>query len=302
MNLLPKRWLISLIALTAIAITVCGCGLISDSPVITSLEADKTVLLPSAETYVRCNATAVDGGNLSYVWTSNGGPVHARGGGESARWVAPDEPGEYTIMVNVTDEEGNEASSSIILTVRVNHLPVITGLVASEEKVLPLGSCQLECDAEDADNDPLTYKWEVEGGNITGEGSIVNWTAPEQPGSYNITVLVEDVMGGKSTTLVTIDVGVNHPPVIERLTAEKAKILKNKSCNIECVASDPDGDELSYSWSVERGGISGSGAKVKWTAPDASGQFPIMVTVSDGRGGVASEEVLIKVVTCLPCG
>jgi len=298
MKLLLWKRLLGIISLVVISVLVCSCGLINHSPVITSLEADETLLLPSEETYVRCNATAVDGGNPSYVWTSSGGPVHVRGGGESASWFAPDEPGDYTVTVNVTDEDGGEATGSIILTVRTNQLPVITGLVASEKKVLPLGSCQLECDAEDADGDPLTYDWNAEGGNITGEGRAISWTAPEAEGSYSITVLVEDIMGGKSTTSVTIDVGVNHPPVIESLSAEKAKILKNKSCSVECVASDPDNDELSYAWSIERGSVSGSGSKVEWTAPPSGGKFIIMVTVSDGKGGVASEEVLIRVVTC----
>jgi len=300
MNLLLRKLLLGLIGLVVISVLVCGCGLISHCPVITSLEADKTLLFPSEVVNIECNATCVDGGNLSYNWSASGGAIHPRESGESAAWTAPAEPGSYTITVNVTDEDGNEATGSIILTVRLNQLPVITGLVASEEKVLPSGSCQLECDAEDADGDQLTYKWEVEGGNITGEGSIVNWIAPEQPGSYSITVLVEDVMGGKSTASVTIDVGVNHPPVIESLTAEKTCLGYSAFCTIKCIASDPDDDELSYAWSIDRGGISGNGANATWTAPPGGGesQCPIVVTVSDGRGGVASEEVVIKVVSC----
>ena len=193
MNLLLPKRLLGLISLLVISILICGCG---NFVVINSLEADKTLLLPSEVVNIECNATCVDGGNLSYDWSASGGFICPRKSGESASWTAPREPGNYTITVNVTDELGNEASSSIILIVRPNHPPVITSLVASEQKVLPLDSCQIVCDAEDPDNDPLTYRWEVEGGNITGEGAVVNWTAPEQPGSYNITVLVEDIMGG----------------------------------------------------------------------------------------------------------
>jgi len=301
MNLLLRKLLLGLVGLVVIGVLVCGCGAASLSPGVI-LEANETLLSPSGNTVIECNATGIDGGNLSYNWSVTGGAIHPRKSGESAGWTAPDELGNYTITVNVTDEHGNEATGSIILTVRVNQLPVISGLVATEEKVLPSGSCQLECAAEDADNDPLTYKWETEGGNITGQGSIVNWTAPEQPGSYDITVLVEDIMGGKSTTSVAIDVGVNHPPVIESLTADKTCLKYSAFCTIRCIASDPDDDELSYAWSIERGGISGNGANVTWTAPPGGGesQCPIVVTVSDGKGGVASEEVVIRVVSC-PC-
>ena len=224
--------------------------------------------------------------------------MRARASGESGGWTAPGETGNYTVTVNVTDEYGGETTGSIIITVRTNRPPIITNLTACEDWVVPSGNCQIECQAEDPDNDQLTYKWEAEGGNITGEGSIANWTAPEQPGSYNITVLVEDIMGGMSTTSVTINVGANHPPVIESLTAEKAKILINTNCNIDCIASDPDNDKLSYSWSIDAGNISGGGSEVSWTAPPRGGQFIITATVSDGHGGVASKEVLITVVTC----
>ena len=301
MNLWLRKWLVGLIVLVVAIVIACGCGPVNNSPVINSLEADKTLVLPSETVNIECNATSIAGGNLTYNWSASGGVMRARASGESGGWTAPGETGNYTVTVNVTDEYGNETTGSIIITVRTNSHPVITNLTVCEDWedwVVPSGNCQLECQAEDPDNDQLTYKWEATGGNITGEGSIANWTAPQQPGSYNITVLVEDSMGGMSTASVTIDVGVNHPPVIESLTAEKTKILQGTSCNIDCIASDPDGDKLSYAWSVDRGGISGSGANVTWTAPSGGGQFIITATVLDGRGGVTSKEVLITVVTC----
>lgn len=301
MNLWLRKWLVGLTVLVVAIVIACGCGPVNHSPVINSLEADKTLVLPSETVNIECNATSIAGGNLTYNWSASGGVMRARASGESGGWTAPGESGNYTVTVNVTDEYGDEATGSIIITVRTNSHPIITNLTVCEDWedwVVPSGNCQLECQAEDPDNDQLTYKWEAEGGNITGEGSIANWTAPQQPGSYNITVLVEDSMGGMSTASVTIDVGVNHPPVIESLTAEKTKILINTSCNIVCIASDPDNDKLSYSWSIDAGNISGSGSEVKWTAPPRGGQFIITSTVLDGRGGVTSKEVLITVVTC----
>ena len=298
MNLWLRKWLVGLIVLVVATVIACGCGPVNNSPVINSLKADKTLVLPSETVNIECNATSIAGGNLTYNWSVSGGVMRARASGESGGWTASSETGNYTVTVNVTDEYGGETTGSIIITVRTNSHPIITNLTACEDWVVPSGNCQLECQAEDPDNDQLTYKWEAEGGNITGEGSIVNWTAPQQPGSYNITVLVEDSMGGMSTTSVTINVGANHPPVIESLTADKTCLGRSASCSIKCIASDPDGDELSYAWSVDRGGISGNGANVIWTAPSDTGEFIITATVSDGNGGVASGEVVIKVVGC----
>ena len=67
---------------------------------------------------------------------------------------------------------------------------------------------------------------------------------------------------------------------------------------VECSASDPDGDELSYVWSAPGGTITGEGAAVSWAAPEKSGTYTITVTVADGRGGQAAETIDIKAACC----
>ena len=279
MNLRLHKLLVVVFSL----LLICGCSRVNSSPLIISLTADKTLVEPSGGAVIACNATSVNGGNLTYNWSASGGIINAQGGGEFANWLAPVDAGRYNI------------------TVRVNHLPAILSLTTSREKPLPGEICRLECRAEDSDNDPLNYSWEADGGNISGEGSAVSWTAPQEEGSYSITVLVTDPMGGICTTSLTIYVGANRPPVIESVVAQcpdKPKVLKGKSCSIICNATDPDGDRLSYAWSTARGSISGSGATVTWTSPSAVGTFTIMVTVSDGNGGVTSNTVDITVVSC----
>ena len=292
--------LYKLLGLVVSLLLVCGCHQANLSPVIISLTPNVTMLAPSGSTGIVCNATSVNGGNLTYNWNISGGTISTPGIGESATWVAPATAGKYNITVSVTDAKGGKAIASTFITVRVNHLPAIISVTTSEEKPLPGEICRLECRAEDADNDSLNYSWEAGGGNISGKGSQIRWTAPQEEGSYNITVLVTDPMGGMSTTSMTIYVGANRPPVIESLVTDKAnnKMLKGTSCSITCDATDPDDDRLSYSWSTARGGISGSGATVTWTAPNEARTFTVMVTVSDGNGGVTSRTVDITTVSC----
>ena len=68
---------------------------------------------------------------------------------------------------------------------------------------------------------------------------------------------------------------------------------------IVCVASDPDGDELSYIWSVNGGSISGEGSVATWVAPNAYGTYTITVTVTDAKGGQAIKTIDIVVTCCL---
>jgi hypothetical protein len=192
-----------------------------------------------------------------------------------------------------------------------NQLPVISNLAVNNEGEIDTGvSYQIECAASDTDEDELSYAWSADDGIISGEGSIITWTAPEAPGAYIITVQITDGRGGEAATQLTVNVvAPNQPPIIEDLVvtaehsylkeiAEGYKVLQGKAYEIECIASDPDGDELLIEWSADGGDISGEGALATWTAPPQGGEVIVVVTVSDGRGGTATESIVFTVVTC----
>ncbi len=184
-----------------------------------------------------------------------------------------------------------------------NQPPVISSLTANEEEINPAGSCQIECIASDPDEDELSYTWSAEAGNIFGEGHTVTWIAPDAVGAYTIVVEVTDGRDGEETTQVTISVvAPNQPPEIVSLTTEWQRLRKASTSTIECVASDPDEDELNYTWSAEAGSITGKGDTVTWVAPNAYGTYTITVTVTDGRGGEASDSVDIIVCSCPGAG
>ncbi len=93
----------------------------------------------------------------------------------------------------------------------------------------------------------------------------------------------------------------NHPPVIRSLKAEPELVATSGSCQIECIALDGDGDELSYEWLADGGEISGEGTVVSWTAPPEGGKVTVTVTVSDPSGGIAAKSIVFRVETCASC-
>lgn len=88
----------------------------------------------------------------------------------------------------------------------------------------------------------------------------------------------------------------NQTPVISGLNGDPSSVVPGDSSKVTCIASDPDGDRLSYSWSTTGGNLSGGENVVTWTAPDVVGSYSISVTVSDGQGGVADKSYTITVV------
>ncbi len=187
-----------------------------------------------------------------------------------------------------------------------NQPPVISDLtVNSEGEINPGVSYQIECTASDPDGDELIYSWLANGGHISGIGSTVSWTVPNEAGDYIITVEVSDGREGIATEQLTLNVLTpNQPPVIESLAAEWGRLKKASNTPITCVASDPDGDELTYEWSAVNadgspaGNITGEGSVITWIAPNDYGNYTITVTITDGRGGEASQSVNVTVCSC----
>ena len=169
-------------------------------------------------------------------------------------------------------------------TMLANHRPAITSLEAEADWTAPSSSLQVTCNASDRDGDELSYNWSASGGNITGTGPEVTWTAPDSVGSYDVTVTVTDGRGVEVMKQVTIKVRANWPPTITSLVADADWTTPSGSLHLTCTASDPDDDELSYEWSTSGGNISGTGAAVNWTAPEEVGIYHVTVVVTDGHG------------------
>ena len=70
---------------------------------------------------------------------------------------------------------------------------------------------------------------------------------------------------------------------------------------LEVKASDPDGDSLTYKYSVSKGAIVGVGPVVKWDLSKAFGAQTATVEVSDRQGEKSSSIAKVDVVECGSC-
>jgi hypothetical protein len=285
-------------------------------PVITSLQAEPAGISPGGSCQIVCDATDPDGNQLSYNWSATGGIIN--GEGATVTWTAPSSSGSYSVEATVSDDRGGEATGQVSITVRTNHAPTIKSLVADANWTNPSGNISLVCTASDADHDQLSYEWMADGGDISGSGATVNWTAPEEIGVYNITVVVKDGYGGEATGKLNLTVNSGIPPTIEGLTVTPNgnpylkpdgvagcdyEVYRTKAYDIDCAASGTS--TLIYTWSCEGGDegcgeISGEGSSITWTAPNVhtSGKVTVTVTVSDVAGNSMSESLVFYVSDC----
>ena len=305
-----RRLVIMVIAVAIVLFVASSCTTSTNNqPIITSLEPDPEWATPSGSLQVVCTASDPDGDELSYNWSASAGEV--TGDGDTVTWVAPPSEGSYSVAVVVTDGRGGEVMDYVAITVRTNNPPTIASLTADAEWTTPSGTLQVTCTASDPDGDELSYEWSTSGGDISGTGSVASWSAPQEVGTYSVTVVVRDGYGSSATGLLTVSVLTGQPPIIEALpiTADHCYLKaysggyyvgKEQVYHIECSVQDT-GIELFYEWSCTGGELSGEGSLVTWTAPNASVEVTVTVIVSDISGSMTSANITLSVVPCSYC-
>ena len=302
--------IVGIVAAAALLAILFHTMLGNQPPRIISLGAQPNSAIPSGSCEITCHAVDPDEDELSYSWSAEGGEI--TGEGATVNWTAPDSGGYYKVTVRVTDPRGGEAMSQVTIT--VGAPPVIASLIANADWTTPSGSVQVTCNATDPDGDELAYEWTATAGNICGTDSVANWTAPQEVGIYDITVVVKDSHGDSVMDSLHISVATEQPPLIETLlitkdryghcylkkSGEKYLVGREQKYDIECIVSNTS-MELSYEWSCTGGELSGEGSLITWTAPNSSVEVTVTVTVSDLAGNMFSKNIILSVVSCSAC-
>ncbi len=121
----------------------------------------------------------------------------------------------------------------------------------------------------------------------------VNINNPAQTRTLEATVTNS---AGSETETMTLSWGCNRPPEVQEITLMGDHYVDTKY-TVSAYATDPDGDTLTYSWTVTGGTVYDPDVNpMEWTTPGTPGFYNITVTVDDGNGGTDSltESVEVK--------
>ena len=318
----------------AVAITVTDAN--DNAPVFNSPETATVAESPSAATVVyRAVATDADGDALSYSLsgTDAGRFMIDANTGEVRFSEAPDaeNPGDddgdnvYDIIVTASDgAAANDIDQAVAITVTdVNdNAPVFsspeTATVAENQR------SAYTAVATDADGDPLTYSLSGTDAALftidatTGVVSFIDapdFEDPDDAGGdnvYNITVTASDNTAGTADTdqavaITVTGVNDNAPVFSSPATASVAEKQSAATVVYRAVATDADGDALSYSLSgtdAARFTIDANTGDVRFReAPDAENPgdddndnvYDIIVTASDNTGGTTDRDQAVAI-------
>jgi PKD repeat protein len=235
------------------------------------------------------NAYDPDGYIVEYFWDFGDGEFSYDVNTSHTYYAA----GSYTATITVTDDWGDSASSSAIITVNgsSNQPPQVVALASPVTGIVPL-TVSFFASAFDPDGYIASYSWNFGDGSGSAEASPMH--TYQSAGGYTASVTVTDNGGASASSSVFINVtaGGNLPPQVS-ITFSPGSGFAPLTVNFIANASDPDGYIVSYSWDFGDG--QGSSVPNPSHTYQNAGTYTSSVTVTDNAGAAASSSVGLSV-------
>lgn len=174
-----------------------------------------------------------------------------------------------------------------------NHPPTVEKAILQLASVNNTDVIKVIATGIDKDNDAVTlvYDW-FKNGEPAGSGDTLNGFKRGDKVSVKITPFDGKDYGPPKTLSIEIN---NSTP---KITEYKEIKFDGDSYIGQVKATDPDGDPLTYSLKSAPSGmtIGSSTGLVKWNVPaDFKGKVPFTISVTDGRGGEASQALALEI-------
>ena len=206
----------------------------------------------------------------------------------------------YAVQLIVNDGSSDSAPRVVVISTG-NVRPVAD---AGSNQIAQVGQAVVldGTASHDANGDTLSYEWALLFKPLNSAAVLGNVDQSKAtltcdvPGIFVAQLIVSDdeLDSAPATTTVTVSVAPpNHNPQITSSALTAGQVAA--AYQYQVVATDQDGDALTYALSVSPAGmsISGSGL-VSWT-PGSTGTFAVTVRVTDGHGGSTTQSFNILV-------
>jgi len=228
---------------------------------------------------------------LTYKWYRNGTVLANNTGKSYSLGTDYDSSGKHVIKVEVANGFGTVTQLWNITVRNVNRPPVMDSVFPPENPLMKEGgSLEFRVNATDPDGDFLRYAWFLNAQEITGVSTRFYSHTPDfkSAGPWDLRAMVMD-SGGLPVNWswsLTVD-NVNQKPMIESYSPKTGPHIKETdAASFSVVASDPDGQQISYSWFLNGTELldAGNAPDYKFTSNyDSAGTYNLAVTVSDGE-------------------
>ena len=240
-----------------------------------------------------------DGGSLTFKWTLIGKPIGSAASLTNPTYPNPkftaDLAGNYVVSLVVNDGKANSTVATVSVTATVaNAAPVANAGV--NQNVVIASTVTLDGTAStDANNDSLSYKWVLQSKPATSSATLAAATSAKPTfkadvaGTYVATLVVNDGKANSELAAVSILASATNLAPVAKPGVNQSVVTGTKVSVDASASSDPNGDSITYRWSLlfkPAGSTatlsSATTASATFTA-DLAGTYLVGLTVNDGK-------------------
>ena len=240
-----------------------------------------------------------DGGSLTFKWALIGKPVGSAASLTNPTYPNPkftaDLAGNYVVSLVVNDGKANSTVATVSVTAAVaNAAPVANAGV--NQNVVIASTVTLDGTAStDANNDSLSYKWVLQSKPATSSATLAAATSAKPTfkadvaGTYVATLVVSDGKANSELAAVSILASATNLAPVAKPGVNQSVVTGTKVSVDASASSDPNGDSITYRWSLlfkPAGSTatlsSATTASATFTA-DLAGTYLVGLTVNDGK-------------------
>ncbi|MBI4866589.1 MAG: hypothetical protein HY816_06530 [Candidatus Wallbacteria bacterium] len=268
---------------------------------------DTTVVVDTIRILDGDGSSDPEGQTLVFLWTQlSGVPTLSTGLGTSRLSFRTTEPGSYVFRLLVRDPLGLTATDDVLVTaVAANAAPISEP--GQDITSAPLGQVVTLDGGRSFDPDTgdriAGYQWRFTSVPATtplsgADTSVVRFR-PEAAGTYVLELAVADTRGAIGRKRVTVIVSAGNRAPFADAGADRTVAVSTEVRLEGGRSGDPDGDLLGFRWrqlTGEKVELRDALTPSARFTPLTSGARQFELTVSDGKGGISTDTVVVTAV------
>ncbi len=265
---------------------------VNNPPVCFSFTSDRTSATTAQDINFNVVATDPEGSLLVYTFDFGDGNVTTFANSVTHRYALP---GAYVAQVSVRDTAGNVTNCTpinitVIAAPSTNVPPVCNFVTVLPGTTLVAGSsASVIVSATDANGDSLSYTFNYGDGTTETVTSFIRSHTYVAPGAYNLAVSISDgiapAVNCANIVMTITPTPANRAPICNRVIVIPAAPAAGEDVAITMLASDPDGDALTYDFTFGDGASAlASSANSQVHRYAAAGTYAVNITVRDSAG------------------
>jgi len=310
---------ILLIALFSLVVSGCGGGGSggssgssgnTNSAPVANAGADQNVTTGSTVNLDASASSDADGDMLMYAWSfqvlPNGSSATLSNPASVSPSFTADMEGEYIVRLTVTDGTDTSSADTVsILASSANSVPV--AVAGSTQNVATGSLVSLNGgNSYDADNDPLTYAWEISSkpslstATLSDPTDVTPTFTADADGEYSIELRVSDGTATSAASTTKIIASSSNSAPVASAGVDQNIVIGRELTLDGTGSSDADGDSLTYAWSFtslpdgSNATLSDNSIAQPTFTPDIAGSYVVTLRVDDGTDESAADSVVIN--------